>query len=109
MLPSAHRLSKEEVEEVFRTGRPLFVMGIGARFLKNQQGVTKFAFVCGKKMLKSAVKRNRFKRLARVIVFSLQKNWPKGYTIVVFVAKRPNSLSREAFEPAIATLLEKIH
>lgn len=108
MLPSAHRLRKEEVEEVFRKGKPFFVMSIGVRYQKNQQKITKFAFVCGKKALKGAVERNRFKRLAREAAWSLQKKWPEGYNIVVFAAKRPNMLSRELFDRPLEELFEKI-
>lgn len=108
MLPSAHRLRKEEVEEVFRKGKPFFVMEIGVRYLKNQEKITKFAFVCGKKALKGAVERNRFKRLAREAVWSLQKKWPEGYNIVVFAAKRPQSTSLGIFVRPLTELFEKI-
>lgn len=109
MLPSAHRLCQEEVEGVFRKGKPFFVMGIGMRYEKNTQKITKFAFVCGKKALRGAVERNRFKRLAREAARSLQKKWPEGYNIVVFAAKKPEVLTQEVFVEALEKCFEKLY
>lgn len=109
MLSSAHRLQKEEIEGVFRRGRPFFVMDIGIRYLKNQQKDTKFAFICGKKVLNSASKRNRFKRLTREAARALQKKWPEGYNIVVFAAKAPQRISLEETQQALLKAFEKIH
>ncbi len=109
MLPGAHRLRTDEVTEVFRTGKPLFVMGLGVRFLKKPHQSTKFSFVVGKKFLSRAVDRNRFRRLARAGAISLQEKWPAGYNIVVFVAKKPVILSREALKEALSVLLTRIH
>ena len=108
MLPRAHRMRKEEVEEVFRRGKPFFVMELGIRYQKKNQKISKFAFVCGKKALRGAVERNRFKRLARESVWSLQKKWPKGYNIVVFAAKKPTQLSKEILEQSLERFFEKI-
>ena len=109
MLPSAHRLHKEDIDEVFRKGKPLFVMDIGARFQKNNQNVTKFSFLIAKKYAKKASDRNRFKRLAREAARSLQKKWPKGYNIVVFATKKPIRFSQEALEVSLSLIFEKIH
>ncbi len=109
MLPVAHRSRKYETSEVFRTGRPLFVMDLGARFKKNEQSITRFSFVVGKKMLSGAVSRNHFKRLLRESARLFQKNWPAGYTIVVFVARKPKCFSRQSVRDSLRLLLEKIH
>lgn len=109
MLPSAHRLRKEGIDEVFRRGKPLFVMDIGVRFQANNQKVTKFAFLIAKKYAKKASERNRFKRVAREATRSLQKKWPEGYNIVVFVAKKPVQISQESLEASLSLIFGKIH
>ena len=108
MLSSANRLHKEDVDGVFRAGKPLFVMNIGVRFKKNNQKTTKFSLLIGKKYAKKAIERNRFKRLAREATRSLQKNWPEGYNIVVFVIKKPVSLSKEALALSLSSIFGKI-
>lgn len=108
MLSSAHRLQKGEVEEVFRKGKPFFVMDIGVRYMKNNQKITKIAFVCGKKVLNKASHRNRFKRLAREAARALQKKWPEEYTIVVFAAKTPKDMSLEGMKQALLKAFERI-
>ena len=108
MLSSANRLHKEDVDGVFRSGKPLFVMNIGVRFQKNNQKTTKFSFLIGKKYAKKASERNRFKRLAREAARSLQKNWPEGYNIVVFVIKKPVNLSKEALALSFSSIFGKI-
>ncbi len=108
MLSSANRLHKEDVDGVFRRGKPLFVVNMGVRFLKNDEKTTKFSFLIGKKYAKKASERNRFKRLAREAARSLQKNWPEGYNIVVFAIKKPIHLSKEALEFSLSSILRKI-
>jgi len=108
MLPSANRLHKEDIDEVFRKGKPLFVMDIGVRFQKNNLKVTRFAFLIAKKYAKKASNRNRFKRLARETTRLLQKKWPEGYNIVVFVARKPIRFSQEALEGSLFLIFGKI-
>ncbi|MBP7811349.1 MAG: ribonuclease P protein component [Candidatus Moranbacteria bacterium] len=108
MLPSAHRLHKEGIDEVFRRGKPLFVMDIGIRFQANDQKATKFAFLIAKKYAKKASARNRFKRMVREATRSLQKKWPEGYNIVVFVVKKPTHISRESLEASLSLIFSKI-
>lgn len=109
MLSSANRLHKEDVDGVFRRGKPLFVINMGARFQKNDQKITKFSFLIAKKYAKKAIERNHFKRLLREAARSLQKKWPEGYNIVVFATKKPVSLSKEELEVSLSSILRKIH
>jgi ribonuclease P protein component len=109
MLSPANRLQKEEVDGVFRRGKPLFVMHLGARFERNADQVTKFSFLIAKKYAKKASQRNHFKRLAREAARSLQKNWPEGYNIVVFAKEKPIRLSKKSLEVSLSAILEKIH
>jgi len=109
MLPLAHRLHKEGIDEVFRKGKPLFVADIGVRFQKNTEETTRFSFLIAKKYAKKASERNRFKRLVREATRSLQKKWPKGYNIVVFATKKPIRFSQEALEVSLSLIFEKIH
>ena len=109
MLPSANRLHKEDIDEVFRKGKPLFVMDIGVRFQKNNLKETKFSFLIAKKYAKKASNRNRFKRLAREATRSLQKKWPEGYNVVVFVTKKPIRFSQEALEVSLSLIFRIIY
>jgi ribonuclease P protein component len=75
MLPNENRLRKEkEVELVFKTGRSVFDLVCGFKFLRNNLSVSRFAILVGTKVSKSAVKRNRVRRQIREII---RLNLPK--------------------------------
>ena len=108
MLPLAHRLSKKEIEEVFRKGRPFFIAELGMRLQKNTTHTTKFSCICSKKFLPGAVQRNEFKRRVRSALRSLQKKWPEGYNIVIIATRQSVGLKKIALEGIIEQCFKKI-
>ena len=69
MLPQENRLRKEkEIEKVFKIGKSVYDPVCGFKFLPNGLLVSRFAFMVGTKIYKSAVKRNRLRRQIREII-----------------------------------------
>src|SRR3989344_2363913 len=65
MLKKANRLSKDrDIKQVFARGRGFFNPFLQLRYSKTQ-GAPKWAYVISTKVSKSAVKRNRLKRILR--------------------------------------------
>lgn len=75
---------------------------------KNQiDAEPRFGVVVGKKQVKSAVRRNLIKRLAREN-FRLRRNSLAGYDLVLRLLIRPESMDRQLFVEDIVTLLNKL-
>lgn len=66
MFPKIHRLSKNrDIKKVFEKGRNFFTPLFILRFLPRVEGVSRFTVVVSVKVSKSAVRRNRIKRIVR--------------------------------------------
>ena len=100
MLPKQNRLRlKKDFERIFETGRWGGTDFISLKYAKNEDGDDpKIGFMVGKKVSKSAVKRNRVKRQMREVVrLALKKGQIKPNFDVIVVAK-PKILGRSHFE-----------
>lgn len=68
---------------------------------------TRFSFVISSKAVKKACQRHVFRRVGYA---ALSKEFPKlknGFIAVFFIKKSASTLSREAFQAEILTLLKK--
>lgn len=84
------RLQKEsDVQKVFTQGRNFCCKEICVRSLRNEQPVSRFAFLCGKKNLPLAVSRNTMRRRMRESIRKREKEILPGTDIVlVFRGKK---------------------
>ena len=85
MFPKKHRLgSTKNIQLTFRRGRNFFNSFFIVRYLPRPDEPSRFAVIVSTKVDKSAVKRNRLKRLLREMIKKKMAFLPKGdYAVVV--------------------------
>lgn len=86
-LPRKNRLtSKKEIDRVFKNGTTVRGSFLFVRFVENDKGYLRFAFVVPSKYVQLAVNRNRVKRVLSEFV---RKSFvPKSKDIIVTVYKK---------------------
>lgn len=90
MLPKPHRLSdKKDFQEVLRRGKMHHSTSFGMASLK-YEGPVKIGIIISNKISKSAVERNRIKRVVRAVARDYLKKRTLGCKLV-FLAKKPSS------------------
>lgn len=113
MLKSIHRLSTKQFMEVMEKGRiytsPLFVIRI--LLLQGQTSrsdlAVKFAAVAPKKVVPSAVQRNKIRRQIYEMVEPRYKSILSGSMVIIFAKKETISASFEAKKIDLAQLFAK--
>ncbi|HBP00264.1 MAG: Ribonuclease P protein component [Candidatus Uhrbacteria bacterium GW2011_GWF2_41_16] len=108
MLSAENRLrKKKDFEILFAKGKNVFDTLYGVRFRKNMLPVSRFAFVVGTKVSKSAVVRNRIRRRLREIIrhriFSLES----GYDVAFIARVEAKNASFHVLEERMDALLKK--
>ena len=86
MIPRKYRLRLErDFKQAFKGGKRFYFRDFAVLVNTNEKGYSRFAFIIGKKAVKSAVRRNRIKRRIREAC-RLQLHLFKdlGYDIVIF-------------------------
>lgn len=108
MLPKELRLkSSDDFQEVFAKGTVHSLRGIFVKILSTKNQKTKIGFVVSKSCAKTAVERNRFKKMMGAAIKPSLKTLRPGFNIIVgYNAKEKYSNSRD-LEPIIAQLLAK--
>ncbi|MDD4995130.1 MAG: ribonuclease P protein component [Patescibacteria group bacterium] len=108
MLPAQYRLRKKlDIEAVLKRGRSAYTPNISVRLAKNQLGVSRFAFVAGLKVSKSAVKRNRVRRQLREIVRKHLGAIAAGYDVMVMTKPAILQLKFGEMEKELLGLFKK--
>jgi ribonuclease P protein component len=108
MFPTEHRLRHEkDIKALFAKSKSVFGLYVGMRFRKNTQEHTRIAVVCGTKVHKSAVVRNRLKRQVRAIVHERLTKIPPGYDILFFLRKEALDANFDQLKEQIETSLKK--
>jgi len=108
MLPQANRLRKEkDINKVFKTGRSVFDPVCGFKFLPNGLSVSRFAFMVGTKISKSAVKRNRLRRQIREIIHLNLKNIKPGLDFTFIVRPEAKEADYRVLEKVILSGLKR--
>jgi ribonuclease P protein component len=110
MLKKSFRLRKnEDFSRVFRQGTPLFFGAIGCKIVKNNENHLRVGFSFSKKHLRTAVSRNR---LRRVIIAHFQET---GSTIlrspqdvVFFTVRQPEHNGLQPFASWVQSVVEYI-
>lgn len=108
MLSAQYRLRKKrDIEAVLKRGRSAYTPNISVRLAKNQLGVSRFAFVTGLKVSKSAVKRNRVRRRLREITRKHLGAIAPGYDVMVMTRVGVLGLEFGEMEKELAGLFKK--
>lgn len=89
MLKKKYRLTKKEIEEVFKNGKSLDFYSelFYFKYLPNTLGYSRFAVIVPKKIVAKATGRNKIRR---ILYESLWKNWkqlPRGINGVLLLKK----------------------
>lgn len=107
MLPLKNRLKKrEDFREVYQKGKFVSEKTISLKCAKNQLDFSRIGFSIESKVFKTAVERNRVKRILREIFRESLENIKPGFDIVVF-RKKPGKIDFSQTKEEIASLLRK--
>lgn len=109
MLIREHRLTKQKnFERIWKYGESFFIREIGFKILKNDLGISRFAFIVPNKILKKAVSRNRLRRCLREIVRKRLKGIKFGFDCLIIARPGIGELSYQELEEKIERILRKI-
>ncbi len=109
MLPAKNRLvKKEDFQRVIRNGCPFSFGDMALKAAKNNLKNSRIGFLAGKKNIKSAVKRNRIKRMLRGAFLRNLAEIKPGFDVVVFCRYREeNNKGFKCNDAQVKKLLEK--
>lgn len=111
MLPASNRLShKQDFQKTFERGRKAYAQGFHVRVLarKNSGLPSRFGFVVGLKLSKSAVVRNQVRRRMREVVRLRHTELKPGFDVVLLALPEARGFSSKKIEEEIVKLLKKI-
>ena len=103
MIPRLNRLPSTHIASSFRVSSSHVQM----RFVDNSLSYHRFAFVVSKKIDKTAVGRNRMKRLLRESVFEASLPYSHTSDIVCIVTKNFLGHSPSEIKKEVADLMQK--
>ena len=109
MLRSSHRVGRESFAEVMKGGykisTPLFLV----RYIKNNDRTFRCSAVVSKKIEKTAVNRNNFRRRVYHAVHEIIKDgpFPKAHTVIFFARVSLKKISFESLKSEIKDILGK--
>jgi ribonuclease P protein component len=108
MLKTTHRITKrQDFENVYRSGSFFSFKGVTMHVLRVKSTDVKIGFVVSKNFSKSAVKRNRAKRMLRSAIAGYIPLLPAGIHIVINYRPRSPYESSKELTFVIAFLLKK--
>ena len=110
MLKKGFRLrKKEDFDQVFRRGKPLFFGEIGCKVLPNKLSHLRLGFSFSKKHLALATERNTLRRVLSE-VFTLSSKQPAGASmdIVFFTVKKPKDIGFSVMKPMAESVIEHL-
>ncbi len=84
MLPQKNRINKKNFPILLKRAKNFSSENIQIRMIRDYSKNKAFAFVVSLKVSKSAVKRNKIKRIARAITQSILKSVAEGVLVAVF-------------------------
>lgn len=88
MLKKVNRLKKvKDINLVHQKGKAFFTKFLVAKTTKNGLEISRFAILISKKVHKSAVKRNRIRRIINGELKNLIKDITSGYDVILIISK----------------------
>lgn len=107
MLPRERRLKKEtEIKRLIEKGKGVFDEYCRLKFIRGGP-TTRFVFVAGLSVSKSAVKRNRLKRQVRAIILRHLKEIVPNHDIALLLRSSAVGKSSKELEQHILSVLKK--
>ncbi len=107
MLSKKHRLKRELIAKVLKTGKSAYGRGVSLKYIIDPEQQSAFAFVASSKIDKKAIVRNKLKRRGRAIVFKLLPRIKKGILALVFFNKESRNMDFSSIESEIIKLFKK--
>ena len=107
MLPKKNRVSKKEVDLIFKQGKIITSPNLTFKYLKNQNKGIKISFIVPKNAAKLAVKRNLLRRRGYAALQNHLDQFPAGLMGVFIFKKRQENIS--IIEDEIKAILTKIN
>jgi len=88
-LPRKNRISnKKEIDHIFKNGRTVKGSFLFIRFLNNQKGYSRFAFIAPSKHVPLAVDRSKIKRIFSGEIRKTPLLLKLGYDIIVVIHRK---------------------
>ena len=107
-LPKKNRLrTKKEIDRVFKNGRTVRGSFLFIRFLRNQKGSSRFAFIVPTKHIPLAVDRNKIKRMLSEEVMSSFLS-RQGYDVIVVITGKVERIQLKRLSTETREILEKL-
>jgi ribonuclease P protein component len=86
MLAIKYRLKlNRDFDKIFKTGHSYYGRFVGVKIINNEKTYNRYAVLVGKKIEKSAVKRNLIKRKTLNIIKIIDRDCHKGFDCVIIV------------------------
>ncbi len=110
MFPKNQRITKkDEFDLIYKKGQSFYLDILGARILKNNLKIRRFAIIISTKISKKAVIRNKIKRQIRSILQQEQDNFPPSVDIIIYTKKGIEKLTFEELKKTILSLIQIIN
>lgn len=107
MLVKNRRLTTSLLKNVFASGKSIFGQEISLVYIKRQDtNPTRFAFSVSSKAVKTAVMRNRIRRVGYTSLSSFLSEVKPSFD-VVFIVKKPLDLTIFDLKSSLVSLLKK--
>lgn len=109
MLKAQYRLSKtKDIERVLKNGRGAGSASISIKAAPNKLKHSRFAFVVGLKVSKSAVRRNRIRRQMREVVRLHLDAIAPGHDVMVMARPKARDIDYKEIEKEILRHFKKL-
>ena len=106
MLPKKRRVSKKELDLVFKQGKFISSPLLTFKFISNRNEPAKISFIAPKSVAKTAVARNFLRRRGYSVLEKYISKFPTGTTGAFIFRKSPESQAE--IEEEIKNVLKKI-
>lgn len=106
MLPKSYRLTKPDIERLYKKGKNIRQDFILAKFLVNRTDHCRFSVIISKKVWPLATARNRAKRIIYQWLASHQNLWEtQNFDLAILIQ---NQFDETKINSSLAQLFEKI-
>jgi ribonuclease P protein component len=100
--------SKQEIKSLFKTGKRFSQKDLKIILSNNSIGFTRFLF-CSDRQIKTAVQRNRVKRILRAHVLDKDFKLPESSDVALVAGKEFSTLKYEERKHILHRLMRKIN
>jgi ribonuclease P protein component len=110
MLPKENRLkNRDDFQQVYKMGKFASADGISMKFAKNNLEITRIGFSIESKYFKTAIKRNRIRRILREVFRKNIEKIKSGFDIVVFYKRKEDKIDFSIISVEAEKMLRKVN